>query len=251
MAFAERQHAFENSRQQQRRAEQYRREHGKPRDQGIAEPQQTSGGDEDEKRHRALECQPAALRLLPGLRLRGGQHRQADRLDQARGRRRQRTEHRDRDAGEPPFAPQRQLPGDLRAIETAQGSGDVGQQRGCDEIAADEAGKARDQRQRHQLRHQHAVEHPRRHAAGTQRPQHRQPLLEGETDRRIDDEEADEERQQPERGQIEMKAVGQALEIGRGVRLHKAELVADDAFQRRAVAFALADQQPRNLIRHF
>ena len=105
-------------------------------------------------------------------------------------------------------------------------------------------------RERHLLDHKHRVQHARRDAAGAQRPQHRQPLLEGKPDRRIDDEEADEERQQAEGREVEVKAVGQALEIGRRVRLDQTQPVAGDALQRRARPLGLAEQQPRQLIRH-
>ena len=51
----------------QRRAKQQRREHGKSRNQRIAEPQKQAGGGEHGERQRALQDQPAVLRLLPGL----------------------------------------------------------------------------------------------------------------------------------------------------------------------------------------
>jgi len=97
-------------------------------------------------------------------------HRQADCLDQARGGRAKRAQHADRHAGKPPFALQGQLSGDLRAIKAAQRGGDIGQQRCRDEIAADQAGEARDQRQRHQFDHQYRIQLTRRHAAGAQCP---------------------------------------------------------------------------------
>ena len=147
---------------------------------------------------------------------------------------------------------QRQLAGNLRAIEAAQARRDVGQQRRRDQIAADQSRQSRHQRDRHQFDHQHQVQHARRDPAGAQGPQHRPALLEGETDRRIDDEQSDEERQQAERRQVEMKAVGEAFEIALRVRLDQAELVADDGFERRAFAGRLPpDQQAGNPIRHF
>ena len=76
------------------------------------------------------------------------------------------------------------------------------------------------------------------------RSQHRQPLFEGEPDRGIDDEEADHERQQPECGQVEMKTVGQPLEIAFGVGRDALQLVAGDIFERFDPALGLADQQP-------
>ncbi len=81
------------------------------------------------------------------------------------------------------------------------------------------------------------------------RAQHRQPLLERQSDRRIDDEQADEKRQQAERGQVEMKAVGQAFEIALGIGGDQTQPVADDRFERRARALGFADQQPRDLVR--
>ena len=222
-ALAERQHEFQKHRQDQRRAEQQRREHGKARNQGIAEPQKAAGGGEHRERQRALVGQPAPLRLLPGVGLGGGEQRQAQRLGQAGGGRRQRAEHADGEAGDPPLRLERQLSRNLRAIEPAQGGRDIGQQRAGDEVAADQADQPRDQRQRHQLEHQHGVEHPRRDAAGAQGAQHRQPLLEGKPDRRIDDEQSDKERQQAERGQVEVKTVGEAFEVALRIRLDQAQ----------------------------
>jgi hypothetical protein len=129
-------------------------------------------------------------------------------------------------------------------------SDDVRQQRRRDEIAADEPDQACDQRQRHQLDQQHAIEHARRHPAGAQGAQHRQPLLEGEPDCGIDDEQADEERQHSECSEVEVKTVSQAFEIAFRAGLDVAELVAGHSVQRRARRPGLADQQPRNLIRH-
>ena len=59
------------------------------------------------------------------------------------------------------------------------------------------------------------------------------------------------ERQQAERRQVEMKTVGEAFEIALRIRLDQPEFVAGDVFERRALAFGFADQQPGNLIRHF
>jgi hypothetical protein len=66
VALAERQHEFQQHRQDQRSTKQHRCEHGKARDQRIAEQQKRAGGGEHGERDRALEGQPAPLRLLPG-----------------------------------------------------------------------------------------------------------------------------------------------------------------------------------------
>ena len=59
-ALAERKHAFEHRRQQQRCAEQQRGQHGKSRQQRVAEPQQAAGEREDQRAASdALPCQPA------------------------------------------------------------------------------------------------------------------------------------------------------------------------------------------------
>jgi hypothetical protein len=86
---------------------------------------------------------------------------------------------------------ERQLAGNLRAIESAKRRRNIGQQRCCDQIAADQARQARDQRQRYQFDQQHRVQHPCRHPAGAQGPQHRQALLVGKANSRIDDEQPD------------------------------------------------------------
>src|SRR5262249_535004 len=70
------------------------------------------------------------------------------------------------------------------------------------ETATGEPREPREECERDLLDDKHSVEHARRHAAGSQRAQHRQPLLEGKADGGIDDEEADKERQQPESGEV-------------------------------------------------
>jgi hypothetical protein len=47
-----------------------------------------------------------------------------------------------------------------------------------------------------------------------------------------------------------VKAVGEAFEVGLRIWFDQAKLVAGDAFKRRAFAGRLADQKPRELIRH-
>ena len=103
--------------------------------------------------------QPSLLRVLPGIRLRCRQHRKADGLHETGGRSRQRADNADDNAGEPPFGFERQLTGNLRAIESAQARRDIRQQRGCDQVAADQPDDARDQRQRYQFGHEHDIEH--------------------------------------------------------------------------------------------
>ena len=134
---------------------------------------------------------------------------------------------------------ERQLARDLRAIEAAQASGDVGQQ----------APPRSNSRRRARSGPRPAPATPARSpaprsaargdAAGAQRPQHRQALLERKADRRIDDEQADEERQQAEGRQIEMKAVGEAFEVALGVGLRP-----DAAGRRRRFRAARAGPWP-------
>ena len=152
------QQGFQDRGQDQRRAEQKRREHGKARDKRIAEPQQPSGRREGQERRRALEDQPAVLRLLPGLRLRHRQDRHADRLDQRGRRGGQRADDGDREPRDPPFGPQAELAPNRRAVEAAERGRDVGQQRGCDQIAADYANNACHQRERDKLEHEHTIQ---------------------------------------------------------------------------------------------
>ena len=113
---------FQHRRQDQRRAEQQRREHGKARDQRIAEPQQARR----RRRTRRAPARPAtsasgaapvarpaaARRPAPA----GGSP-----WPGSRSRPRSAPSDADGDAGDPPFGLERQLPGNLRAIEPAQG----------------------------------------------------------------------------------------------------------------------------------
>src|SRR5690349_17115153 len=80
LPLTKRQHEFEKHRQDQRRAQHQRREHGKSRNQGIAEPQESPGGSKRRQRQRALVCEPSSLRLLPRVRLGGGEQRHPERL---------------------------------------------------------------------------------------------------------------------------------------------------------------------------
>ena len=76
-------------------------------------------------------------------------------------------------------------------------------------------------------------------------------MLEGEANRRIDDEQPDDKGQQAERRQVEVKAVGEAFKIALRIRFDQPKLVADDIFERCALALGVADQEPGNLIRLF
>ena len=125
-SLADGKHQFENRGQTERRAKQQCREHGKSEHQRIAEPQKAPGGSEHGERQRALKNQPSVLRLLPGIGLRGHQHGQPDGFRQACGRCRQRANNADDDAGDPPLAFERQLAGNLRAVEAAQRGSDIG-----------------------------------------------------------------------------------------------------------------------------
>ena len=158
----------EEGRQDQRGAEHQRCQHAKARDQRLPVLEQQQRDREHGAGSPALQDQPTALPLLPGARLRGRQHRHPDSLDQAGRRGHQRAGNADADSGEPPFGSQAELSRDLRAIEPAQGRRDVGQQRGRNEIAADQPDQACDQRQRHELDHQHGVDQSRRGTAGPQ-----------------------------------------------------------------------------------
>jgi hypothetical protein len=139
----------------------------------------------------------------------------------------------------------------LRAIESAERRGDIGQQCCRNQITADKPDQARKQRERHQLEYHHAVQHPRRHAARAQGTQGWQALLKGEPDRGIDDEKTDKERQQTECGQVQMKTVGEPFEIALRIGRDKAQFVAGNTFQRLTFAFGFANQQARKLPRHF
>jgi hypothetical protein len=133
------------------------------------------------------------------------------------------------------------------AIETAQRRGDIRQQRRGDDVAAHQADKTCDEREGDELADQHAVELPGRDAAGAQGAQHRQPLLEGEADRGVDDEETDHEGQQPEGGEVEVEAVGQPFQIGLGLGLHQLQPAACEALQRLPLARCLTDEEPGDL----
>ena len=240
----------EHGRQKQRRAEQQPGQNGKARDQAFAcEIRQRSDGKRG-ARETALPGEPALLRHAPGQRLRGHEQRQAHHLDQRLCRSDERTAKAHRKARKQPLRRERQPARDAGAIKPAQACGNVRQQRGRDEIAADNAADACDHGEHQKLHRQRRDEPGCRHTAGAQIAQHRQPLLETEPDRRMDDEESDQKRQQPERRQIEMKARGQALQIGLGAGFNQTQTIAGDILQRRARAGRLGvDQKPRNALR--
>ena len=79
--------------------------------------------------------------------------------------------------------------GNLRAIEAAQGCCDIGQQRRCDQVTADQtdqtpAASASDTSSITNTVFSMRADTPQ----ARKRPQHRQALLEGKANRRIDDE---------------------------------------------------------------
>ena len=94
-----------------------------------------------------MKDNPSALRLMPGLGLGGGEHRQVARLPQALRCGEHRAGHADQETGDPPLRSKRELTGDLGSIKATQRCGDIGQQYCRDRIAADEADEAGDKRQ--------------------------------------------------------------------------------------------------------
>src|SRR6185312_3506627 len=61
--------------------------------------------------------------------------------------------------------------------------------------------------------------------------------------------EADDEGQQPEGGEVEVKAVGQPFEFGLGVGLDQTKLMIHDGLERLIGALGRAEQKPRYLAR--
>ena len=57
---------------------------------------------------------------------------------------------------------------------------------------------------------------------------HRQPLLEGQSERCMNDEKSDEECEQAERREVQVEAVGQPRQIPLVLRLNEAQLIARD-----------------------
>ena len=187
------------------------------------------------------------MRLAPGLGPRGGQHGQAKRPDQPAGRRARSAEQRHGEAGQRPARVQRQSLGQLRTVKTVETRGDIGQQRPRDDIAERHAGPAREQRQREKFEGHRRDQRARRDADRPQRADRRQPLLEGEAERGVDDKQPHEKGEQSEGGEVEMKTARQSFEIGVLVRLDQPQRVADNA-RERLRAFRL-QHQPRQALR--
>src|SRR6185503_9583843 len=95
---------------------------------------------------------------------------------------------------------------------------------------------------------QHRIELTRRYAAGAQGAQHRQTLLERQSDCGVDDEQAHDKRQQAESRQVQVKAVGEAFQIALRVRLNQLQPVTRDLLERNARTSCLAQQKARHLI---
>ena len=187
------------------------------------------------------------MRLAPGLWPRDGQHGQAKRPDQPAGRRARSAKQRHSEARQRPARVQRQSLGQLRTVKTVETRGDIGQQRPRDHITERHTGPAREQGQREKFEGHRRDQRARRDADRPQRADRRQPLLEGEAKRGVDDEQPHEKGEQPEGGEVEVKTARQSFEIGVLVRLDQPQRVADDAGERLS-AFRL-QHQPRQALR--
>ena len=130
-------------RQKQRRAEQQPGQHGKAGDQAFAERYDSAAT--ANAAHARPPCQTSqrCCATLPGQRLRGHEQRQAHHLDQRLCR--SDAAHRRGSSQGPQAATAARASSSARdagAIEPAQACGHVRQQRGRDEIAADDAADA-------------------------------------------------------------------------------------------------------------
>ena len=117
-------------------------------------------------------------------------------------------------ARRPPAGAEAEAAGHARAVKPPERGGDVGQQRRGDQRSPRRRprGPATSARPTSLGQHrggQQPRPRRRRRSGCASRPT----LLEDEPDSRIDDEEPDEEAQEPERGQVEVEAIGQPLEI--------------------------------------
>ena len=183
----------------------------------------------EERRPGDLEFQAASLGAEPGLGLGAGQKRQVEGAPERGSGGGERAGDADGDAGRPPGGVEVEASGDAGAVEAAQGGGDVRQEGGGDRVAGEDADETGDQGERDEFGDENGRQETGGDADGAQGAQHRFALFEGEADGGIDDEEADDEAEEPEGGEVEVEAVGQAFEI--------------------AVAFGAADLEARGEVR--
>ena len=175
------------------------------------------------------------MRLAPGDGPRDAENRQIECFDQAAGAGEQRAAARHGERGNHPARIKRQSSGDLRAIESFEAGGDIRQQRGGDEIAADHAGAAGEEGEDGEFDEHRRNQRASRNAQCSQSTQQRQSLFERQTEGGVDDEETDQKCEQAEGGEIEMKAVGQTREIAVLFGLDDPQLVARDRMKRRRI----------------
>ena len=107
-----------------------------------------------------------------------------------------------------------QLARHRRIVEPAQGGGDIGQQRGGDQIADHQAEPAGDQREAQELGQQQADQVAVGQAERAQGAEEAAALLEGQPDGAMHDEEPHGEGQQAKGGEVEVEAVGQPGGVG-------------------------------------
>ncbi|MNQ71576.1 hypothetical protein D3C85_862520 [compost metagenome] len=136
----------------------------------------------------------------------------------------------------------------MHAVQAAQAGGDIAQQQAGDQVAAEHPGQATEEGEQPQLQGQCGDQPCQADAAGTQGTQYSATLFQGQADGRMHDEQADQKSQQAQRGQVEVKAVGQALQIlGVGGSL-QLQLAGEGVGQgRRACGEVLGQQHPRQL----
>ncbi|MNZ48042.1 hypothetical protein D3C78_657770 [compost metagenome] len=142
------------------------------------------------------------------------------------------------------------MPGHFRAIQAAQAGCDIVEQQAGQQVAAGHPGQAAEQGQQTQLHRQRADQPAQAHAAGAQGAQQAAALLQGQADGGMHDEQADEEGQQTEGAEVEVEAVGQALQVVAGARRLQLQQLGQLGRQiRRPDCEIRRQQQPRQLPR--
>ncbi|MNF70113.1 hypothetical protein D3C84_520130 [compost metagenome] len=143
--------------------------------------------------HPSLAPQPAPIGLMPGLRGRQRQQRQACGTQQAVDAGQSGAQQAQADAAQPPPGAEAQLPRHFGAVQSPQAGSDVRQQDTGQQVAADHPDQPAEQGQPTQFKAQAQDQHPCADPAGAQGSEQAAALLQCQANRRVDNEQTDDE----------------------------------------------------------
>ncbi|MNJ41076.1 hypothetical protein D3C77_359840 [compost metagenome] len=158
-------------------------------------------------------AQPGALGHAPRLRLGQGQQWQTGCTQHTARPGQHSTEHTHQHPAQPPPGRQAQLAGDLRTIQPAQAGGHIGQQQPRQQITTGDPGQTTQHGENTQFQGKAEQQGFQTDAARTQVANQATALLKCQANGGMRYEQANDKGQQAKRSEIEVKAIGEALQV--------------------------------------